>query len=545
MKFTTYFNDFTFLAGTSGRSHCSKVIFDAVSASETRSTNQWDPGGWDGVFRSYWEWAFLLGSSLSRNNWTRYSLSGWIPILCWALRGDDYSLGAASLTHVHNIKLSFFCVVWWQFWVCIGYLTGWTPDRSRDNFHIVLLRAASCWTTVHCYGVSRGAQDQRGALVRLLPSPYFQVASPYPEEFCWRSQWPWQWQRKWDPCVINVSLFGVARLVMQQYRWLVPVSNGVDNCVRVKCWMVLWALLGWHGRGIVKHKKKALSLSSSFPSLGIWTLGSWPLLASIGFKDLTPSQPFLFAILLLSIYFTLVFHIEESVYHIEKSFCMHFILYISIYSMFDRNKRNMLLYVIEHIMSRNHCDGSSDKGKSKRDFEVSMQMTEKNFRKIQLDLRSESYPDQNKIQADLRSESYPDQKIQVMKGKDFSGPRSGDHKEIVRKHFSGPRSGDHKEKVRKDFSGPRGGDHKEEVRKHFSGPRGGDHNEKQNNTDPSEGEPSVNEEQNKTGPSERDHSVDHCSLSDYHITSGSTVQVMLCLRGGSKNEMGSEEGKIL
>ena len=76
-----------------------------------------------------------------------------------------------------------------------------------------------------------------------------------------------------------------------------------------------------------------------------------------------------------------------------------------------------------------------------------------------------------------------------------------------------------------------------------SGPKGGDHNEKQNNTDPSEGEPSVNEEQNKTGPSERDHSVDHCSLSDYHITSGSTVQVMLCLRGGSKNERGSEEGK--
>jgi hypothetical protein len=122
-------------------------------------------------------------------------------------------------------------------------------------------------------------------------------------------------------------------------------------------------------------------LSSSFPLLGIWTLGSWPLLASIGFKDLTPSQPFLFAILLLSIYFTLVFHIEESVFHIEKSFCMHFILYISIYSMFDRNKRNMLLYVIEHIMSRNHCDGSSDKGKSKRDFEVSMEMTEKTLEK--------------------------------------------------------------------------------------------------------------------------------------------------------------------
>ena len=98
----------------------------------------------------------------------------------------------------------------------------------------------------------------------------------------------------------------------------------------------------------------------------------------------------------------------------------------------------MLLYVIEHIMSKNHCDGnqpSSDEGKSKRDFEVSMKMTETIFRKIQLDLRSESYPDQNKIQADLRSESYPDQKIQVMKGKDFSGPRSGDHKEKVRKDF--------------------------------------------------------------------------------------------------------------
>ena len=124
-------------------------------------------------------------------------------------------------------------------------------------------------------------------------------------------------------------------------------------------------------------------------------------------------------------------------------------------------------------MSKNHCDGnqpSSDEGKSKRKFEVSMQMTEKNSRKIQLDLRSERYPDQKEIQLDLRSESYPDQKIQGMKGKDFSGPRSGDHKEIVRKHFSGPRSGDHKEKVRKDFSGPRGGDHKEEVRKIFSAP---------------------------------------------------------------------------
>ena len=93
--------------------------------------------------------------------------------------------------------------------------------------------------------------------------------------------------------------------------------------------------------------------------------------------------------------------------------------------MFDRNKRKLIIMLLYVIMSKHHSDGnhpSSEEEKSKRNFEVSMEMTEKTFR--------------------------------IKASKNFSGPRSGDHKEKVRNHFSGPRSGDHKEEVRNHFSGP-------------------------------------------------------------------------------------------
>ena len=82
---------------------------------------------------------------------------------------------------------------------------------------------------------------------------------------------------------------------------------------------------------------------------------------------------------------------------------------------------------------------------------------------------------------------------------------------------------------------------KEEVRKHFSGPRGGDHCEEQNSEKNKIQE--VRFPPNRRLLSDGKPLGDHCSLSDYHIASGSTVQVMLCLRGGSKNERGSEKGK--
>ena len=193
--------------------------------------------------------------------------------------------------------------------------------------------------------------------------------------------------------------------------------------------------------------------------------------------------------------------------------------------MSDRSKRKidiMLLCVIMYLMSKYYGNqnmkvfnsgprsGDHNEEQSKRNFEVSMQMTEKTFRTIQ--------------------------------GKNFSGPRSGDHKEKVRKDLSGPRGGDHKEKVRKHFSDPRSGDLKKKIRNRFSGPRGGDHYEEQKS-----GKDKI---QVVGFPPNRQRLLydgkpleDYCSLSDYNITSGSTVQVMLCLRGGSKNERGSEEGK--
>ena len=161
-------------------------------------------------------------------------------------------------------------------------------------------------------------------------------------------------------------------------------------------------------------------------------------------------------------------------------------------SMSDRSKRKIdiiLLCVIMYLMSKYYENqnmkvfnsgprsGDHNEEQSKRNFEVSMQMTEKTFRKIQ--------------------------------GKNFSGPRGGDHKEKVRK---------------------------EKVRKHFSGPRGGDHYEEQNI-----GKDKIEEVRfppNRRLLSDGKPLGDHCSLSDYHIASGSTVQVMLCLRGGSKNERG-------
>ena len=105
---------------------------------------------------------------------------------------------------VDKRSLSFLCVVRWRLWVSTGLMAGGVQDRSSDDPHVVLLRAASWSTTVHCYGGSRGAQDQSGALVRLLLSPCFEVVFLCTVALCWRSKGSSQWQAT-EKCSSSLS----------------------------------------------------------------------------------------------------------------------------------------------------------------------------------------------------------------------------------------------------------------------------------------------------------------------------------------------------
>ena len=167
MNYSTFLNDFVFLAGSSGTRPCSKAIFDAVNAS---TTDQWDPGGW--------EWNGLLGSSLFDHDWICFLLLGLyitpvvrsiqaIYIYCrtWFLTAAAYSLGVVIRTlDLYNGSL--FCwVVRWRLWVCTCLLAG-----GARHLHFILLRAASWRFNVHCHGIFRGVQDQSGAFASSLRS---------------------------------------------------------------------------------------------------------------------------------------------------------------------------------------------------------------------------------------------------------------------------------------------------------------------------------------------------------------------------------------